>query len=365
MVFQQAHSRDFDANPMGTQGFSFVEFCSPKSSELSDLFRALGFRLIGHHSSKPLHWFQQGNIHFLISEEHAGFSQNFFQLHGPSACAMGFKVKNAKSALEYANLHNARPCHERMLELQIPAIYGIGDSLLYLVDKHGEESIFDRNFRIDPYDDTRETGLMEIDHLTHNVHRGHMDQWANYYEELFNFREIRYFDIQGKSTGLISRAMVSPCGNIRIPINESTDEDSQIEEYLRDYHGEGIQHIALSSNDIYETIDKLRANGISFMQVPDTYYEQLEQRLPEHGESIERLQKNRILLDGHMKSGSYRLLLQIFTNTVIGPIFFEIIQRKGDQGFGEGNFQALFESIEQDQIRRGVLNQNGTDSTST
>jgi 4-hydroxyphenylpyruvate dioxygenase len=199
-----------------------------------------------------------------------------------------------------------------------------------------------------------QAGLLHIDHLTHNVMRGNMDKWAGFYEKLFNFREIRYFDIEGKKTGLLSRAMTSPCGKIRIPINESQDDKSQIEEYLREYRGEGIQHIALGTSDILRTVDVLREQGVQFQDTPDTYYEGVDKRVGRHGENIEELSKRRVLIDGNPEKGE-GLLLQIFTQNVIGPIFFEIIQRKGNDGFGEGNFKALFESIELDQMRRGVL----------
>ena len=355
MSAQTAHKRDFSYNPMATLGFSFIEFSSPEPERLKQLFHQLGFHCIGQHVSRPLYWIEQGNIRFLLSGEEHGFSYDFQTVHGPCACAMAFRVADAAKAMDYASHHGAIPCRKRMLELQLPAIYGIGDSLLYLVDKVGEHAIYGNYFFPEDGDRCEAAGLNEIDHLTHNVYRGHMNKWATYYEYIFNFHEIRYFDIKGLKTGLVSRAMTSPCGNIRIPINESTDDDSQIEEYLREYHGEGIQHIALHTDDIYQTVEKLRANGIRFMDVPDSYYELLEQRLPDCGEDIERLQRNKILVDGTQEDGENKLLLQIFTETVIGPIFFEIIQRKGDDGFGEGNFQALFDSIERDQIRRGVI----------
>jgi 4-hydroxyphenylpyruvate dioxygenase len=241
------------------------------------------------------------------------------------------------------------------MELNIPCIEGIGGSLIYLVDLYGERSIYDVDFRpVHEGSQTGNAGLILIDHLTHNVGRGRMDVWAGFYEKLFNFREIRYFDIEGKHTGLFSRAMTSPCGKIRIPINESQDDKSQIEEYLREYHGEGIQHIALSSGDIYRTVDVLRSQGVSFQETPGTYFEGVAARVPGHRESLDELRKRSILIDGNPQKGE-GVLLQIFTQNVIGPIFFEIIQRKGNEGFGEGNFRALFESIEQDQIRRGVI----------
>jgi 4-hydroxyphenylpyruvate dioxygenase len=239
------------------------------------------------------------------------------------------------------------------MELNIPSIRGIGGSLIYLVDRYGGSTIYDVDFvGVEPPPGVRAAGLTLIDHLTHNVQRGNMDVWSGFYERLFNFREIRYFDIEGKKTGLFSRALTSPCGKIRIPINESQDDKSQIEEYLREYKGEGIQHIALATDDIYATVDALRANGVNFQDTPDTYYEGVNARVAGHRESIEELQKRRILIDGSDKDG---ILLQIFTQNVIGPIFFEIIQRKGNEGFGEGNFKALFESIELDQERRGVI----------
>jgi len=243
------------------------------------------------------------------------------------------------------------------MELNIPAIEGIGGSVIYLVDRYGDRSIYDVDFV--PTDPSKGfahegAGLTYIDHVTHNVFRGNMDKWAGFYETLFNFREVRYFDIEGKLTGLKSRAMTSPCGKIRIPINESSDDKSQIAEYLEDYKGEGIQHIALGSNAIYDTVELLKARGVRFQDTPDTYYERLDNRIKGHGEDVARLRKDRILIDG-APTEDQGLLLQIFTQNAIGPIFFEIIQRKGNEGFGEGNFRALFESIELDQIRRGVL----------
>jgi 4-hydroxyphenylpyruvate dioxygenase len=269
---------------------------------------------------------------------------------------MAFRVRDAAHALRRAVSLGAKPVetHVGPMELRIPAIEGIGGSLIYLVDRYGERTIYDVDFI--PLETSAATGvgLTTIDHLTHNVHRGRMELWAEFYERLFNFREIRYFDIEGKLTGLKSKAMTSPDGKIRIPINESADDKSQIAEYLEAYHGEGIQHIALATADIYATVETLRARDVSFMTVPDTYFEAVEARLPGNGEDLARLQRNRILIDGAPGAGQ-GLLLQIFTETVIGPIFFEIIERKGNEGFGEGNFRALFESIELDQIRRGVL----------
>jgi 4-hydroxyphenylpyruvate dioxygenase len=322
--------------------------------------------------------YRQGEINFIINAERDSFAQRFARQHGPSICAIAIRVEDAAKAYERALELGAWGFDNRTgpMELNIPAIKGIGDSLLYFVDRWkgksdipaggiGDISIYDVDFVAipntvqNPPDNQGHPageGLTYIDHLTHNVHRGRMKEWAEFYERLFNFREVRYFDIEGKLTGLKSKAMTSPCGKIRIPINESSDDKSQIAEYLDQYHGEGIQHIALGTNDIYGTVQGLRKRGVIFQDTIETYYELLNKRLPNHGENLEELKRLRILMDGATHLGApNELLLQIFTQTVIGPIFFEIIQRKGDQGFGEGNFRALFESIELDQIKRGVL----------
>jgi 4-hydroxyphenylpyruvate dioxygenase len=346
-----------EANPMGTDGFEFVEFTGPDTAHLEAVFRAMGFAPVARHRSKQVTLWRQGEVNFVLNAEPTSFAQGFARVHGPSCCAIAFRVADAAAAFERAVSLGARPFHGRVgpMELNIPAIEGIGGSLIYLVDRYGPKgSIWEVDFRpIEGADQhPKGAGLTVVDHLTHNVHRGRMDAWAGFYERLFNFREIRYFDIEGKLTGLKSKAMTSPYGQIRIPINESSDDRSQIEEYLRAYKGEGIQHIAMGTTDIHASVETLRGQGVAFLDTPETYYELLPQRLPDTGEDIARLQRNRILMDGSPSGGR---LLQIFTGTVIGPIFFELIQRKGDQGFGEGNFRALFESIELDQVRRGVL----------
>ena len=343
------------SNPMGTDGFEFVEYTAPDPEALRALFEKMGFRAVARHRSKNVTLHRQGDINFLINAEPNSFAQAFAREHGGSICAMGFRVRDAALAYKRALELGAEPGPTTAgpMELNIPSIRGIGGSLIYLVDRYGADSIYDVDFRPMPAPaGDAGPGLQLIDHLTHNVHRGNMDRWAGFYERLFNFREIRYFDIEGRKTGLFSRAMTSPCGKIRIPINESRDDKSQIEEYLREYRGEGIQHIALSTADIYRTVDRLRDHGIVFQDTPDTYYEGVDARVTGHEESLAELRKRRILIDGSAKDG---VLLQIFTTNVIGPIFFEIIQRRGNEGFGEGNFQALFESIELDQIRRGVV----------
>src|SRR5215831_3765826 len=346
-------------NPIGTDGFEFVEYTAPDVGMLHGLFEQMGFRAVGRHRSKDVTLYRQGDVNFVVNAEPESHGSRFARAHGPSACAMAFRVKDAGQAFRKLIGLGAKAFHNVVgpMELNIPAIEGIGGSVIYLVDRYGERSIYDVDFvPTDPAKGLAHegAGLSEIDHVTHNVFRGNMDKWAGFYEKLFNFREVRYFDIEGKLTGLKSRAMTSPDGAIRIPINESSDDKSQIAEYLDAYHGEGIQHIALATADIYASVEALQRRAIAFMSVPDTYYEAVDARVPGHGEDLARLRRDRILIDGAPGAGQ-GLLLQIFTETVIGPIFFEIIQRKGNEGFGEGNFRALFESIEQDQIRRGVL----------
>jgi 4-hydroxyphenylpyruvate dioxygenase len=349
--------RDLFDNPLGTDGFEFVEFTAPEPERLKGLFEQMGFVAVSRHRSKNVLRFAQGDINFILNMEPTGQPAAFRAEHGPSANAMAFRVRDAGKALQLAVERGARAVSGRVgpMELNIPAIEGIGGSLLYLVDRYGAQEIYDVDFT--PIPGARpnsDVGLTYLDHLTHNVHRGQMARWAEFYERIFNFREIRYFDIEGKQTGLLSKAMTSPCGKIRIPLNESQDEHSQIEEFLRDYRGEGIQHIALGTDDIYRTVETMGGHGVKFQDSPDTYYEMLDARVPGHGENLQRLRADRILLDGAPTEGQ-GLLLQIFTQNMIGPIFFEVIQRKGNEGFGEGNFRALFESIEADQIRRGVI----------
>ena len=369
----------FDANnPMGTDGFEFVEYAAPDPAALGALFESLGFTALARHRHKKVTLYRQGDINFIINSEPDSFAQRFARLHGPSICAIALRVQDAAHAYRRALELGAWGFDSRSgpMELNIPAIKGVGDSLIYFVDrwrgKHagqpgyqpgriGDIGIYDVDFEPinglarDASMHSPGAGLVHIDHLTHNVHRGRMKEWAEFYERLFNFREVRYFDIEGQQTGLKSKAMCSPCGKIRIPINESSDDQSQISEYLDVYHGEGIQHVALSTSDIYRSVEALRARNVQFQDTPDTYFEGIDARLPGHGESVKELRRLSILIDGNPHSGGKELLLQIFTRNLIGPIFFEIIQRKGHEGFGEGNFQALFESIELDQIRRGVL----------
>jgi 4-hydroxyphenylpyruvate dioxygenase len=349
-------------NPMGTDGFEFVEFAHPEPERLGALFETMGFCAVARHRSKRVTLYRQGDVNYVLNAEPDSFAASFAAAHGPSVCAMGFRVADSGLALRRAAALGVTivPTRAGPMELNIPAIEGVGGALIYLVDRYGEKgSIWDVDFRWTGQADPRPegVGLTMIDHLTHNVRRGRMDSLADWYARLFNFRQIRYFDIEGRFTGLHSRAMTSPCGKIRIPINESADETSQIEEFLAAYKGEGVQHIACACRDILETVARLRANGLDFMPAPpDAYYDAVDRRLPGHGEPLEKLKALGLLIDGASAQGApARLLLQIFSKTVVGPIFFEFIQRKGDEGFGEGNFRALFESIEEDQLQRGVL----------
>ncbi len=344
-------------NPMGTDGFAFVEFTATDPAPLHALFKSLGFTAVAKHKAKTATLYRQGQIDFILTEaaQTPGHSARFAGTHGPSASAMGFRVADAAAAhkaLIAQGATNGPAATETIIGA--PSIEGIGGSLIYLVDQTHENTLAAAFAPLDGVDQAPAgVGLKVLDHLTHNVDQGRMDHWAGFYENHFNFRQIRFFDIEGQHTGLKSRAMTGPCGKLRIPINESSDDKSQIAEFLDQYNGEGIQHIALTTDDICATVDALRANGVAFMTPPpDTYYDMLDERLPGHGQPVEELKSRAILLDG---ADNTHLLLQIFTEAAVGPIFFEIISRQGDDGFGEGNFKALFESMERDQIRRGVL----------
>ncbi|MCA6215580.1 4-hydroxyphenylpyruvate dioxygenase [Ideonella sp. B7] len=351
-----------DSNPMGLCGFEFVEFASPRVGQLEELFPRMGFTLVARHRSKQVLLYRQGDINFIVNNEPHSLATYFAAEHGPSACGMAFRVRDAHQAYALALLRGAQPIEipTGPMELRLPAIKGIGGAPLYLIDRFEDgKSIYDIDFEFLEGVDRHPVGfgLKLIDHLTHNVYRGRMAFWARFYEQLFNFREIRYFDIQGEYTGLTSKAMTAPDGLIRIPLNEESKKGAgQIEEFLMQFNGEGIQHVALLTDDLLGTIDQLALAGVPLMTAPnDAYYEMLDERLPGHGQPINALKTRGILLDGSTAGGTPRLLLQIFSQTLLGPVFFEFIQRQGDEGFGEGNFKALFESIERDQLRRGVL----------
>ncbi|WP_420564833.1 4-hydroxyphenylpyruvate dioxygenase [Thalassobaculum sp.] len=350
-----------ERNPAGTDGFEFVEFAHPEPEKLDTLFRQMGFEPVARHKTKDITLYRQGDINYLLNAEPTSHGAAFVKEHGPSAPGMAWRVVDAHFALKRALSLGAEEYTGDGKALDVPAVYGIGGSLLYFVDTYGDEgSCYSQDYDwLGAEDPSPEgVGFYYLDHLTHNVVRGNMDTWYKFYHDTFNFREIKYFDIKGKQTGLTSRALTSPDGKIRIPINESADDNSQIAEYLKEYKGEGIQHIAIATENIYDSTDAIAAKGMSFMPAPpDIYYEMSHKRVAGHDEPIDRMKKNGILIDGEgvVGGGQTRILLQVFSNTVIGPIFFEFIQRKGDDGFGEGNFRALFESIEEDQVRRGVL----------
>jgi 4-hydroxyphenylpyruvate dioxygenase len=353
---------DLFENPLGLDGFEFIEFSAPEKGLLEPVFERMGFSRIARHRSKDVDLWRQGEINLIANYEPKSPAAYFAAEHGPSACGMAFRVKNARVAYDEAIARGAEPVETRTgpMELRLPAIRGIGGAMIYLVDRYGDAlSIYDIDFDYLPGVDRNPVGagFQIIDHLTHNVYGGRMAHWGRFYERVFNFREIRYFDIKGEYTGLTSRAMTAPDGKIRIPLNEEGKAGGgQIEEYLRAYNGEGIQHIAFSCDDLPACWDRLKAMGTPFAPPPPkAYYDMLEERLPGHGEPVDALQSRGILLDGSTEDGDPRLLLQIFSQTMIGPVFFEFIQRKKDEGFGEGNFTALFKSIERDQIERGAL----------
>ncbi len=348
-------------NPAGTDGFEFVEFAHPQPETLDRIFRQMGFVPVARHKRKDITLYRQGDINYLLNAEPDSHAAGFVRQHGPCAPAMAWRVVDAQHALRRALELGAREYAGGGKSIDAPAVHGIGGSLLYFIDRYGDAGsayAAEYDWLAEPDPRPEGFGFYYLDHLTHNVVRGNMDSWYKFYHDTFNFREIRFFDIKGKQTGLVSRALTSPDGKIRIPINESTDDRSQIEEYLRAYKGEGIQHIAIATEDIYAATDRIAEAGMKFMPGPsDTYYEMSHNRVKGHQEPVERMKRHGILIDGEgvVGGGMTRVLLQVFSRTVIGPIFFEFIQRKGDDGFGEGNFRALFESIEEDQIRRGVL----------
>lgn len=356
---------DTPDNPMGLDGFEFVEFAGPDPKLLETIFHCLGFEAVARHRSKDVTLYRQGGINFILNNEPGSHAAYFAQEHGPSACGMAFRVSDSHQAYARALDLGAQPVQipTGPMELRLPAIKGIGGAPLYLIDRYrAGNTIYDIDFEFFDGVERRPNGcgFKQIDHLTHNVYRGRIEYWADYYERLFNFRELRQFDIKGEYSGLFSKAMTAPDGLIRIPLNEESSRGmGQIEEYLMAFNGEGIQHIALSCDNLYDCWDRLRERGLEFMTAPpDSYYEMLDERLPGHGEPVDELKTRGILLDGSTDNGDPRLLLQIFSQNMLGPTFFEFIERKQDEGFGEGNFTALFESIERDQIARGVIDNN-------
>ena len=362
---------DLFENPLGLDGFEFLEFCAPEKGVLEPAFERMGFSLVARHRSKDVQLWRQGGINFIANYEQRSPAAYFAAEHGPSACGMGFRVRDAASAYATVLERGAEPVELATgpMELRLPAIRGIGNSLIYLIDRHGEDvTIYDIDFRFEPGVERHPpgAGFTEIDHLTHNVYSGRTAHWTEFYARIFGFREFREFDVTGEYSGLNTRVMTAPDGKIRIPINEEPAEGGgkgQIAEYLRTYNGEGIQHIALASGDLYASLDSLKQKGLQFAPPPpDTYYEMIDQRLPGHGEPVPELRQRGILVDGTTDGGQPRLLMQIFSQLMVGPVFFEFIQRKGDEGFGEGNITALFKSMEEDQLRRGVVQRDGADA---
>ncbi len=343
-------------NPAGTDGFEFVEFAHPDPQALRDLFDQMGYTHVATHATKAIEVWQQGDITYLINAEPDTHAARFIEEHGPCAPSMGWRVVDADHALKHAVAKGAKEYTGPGKALDVPAIVGIGGSLIYFIDQYYDTSPYNAEFNWITNAHPAGVGFHYLDHLTHNVFKGNMDVWFRFYGDLFNFREIRFFDIEGKFTGLLSRALTSPCGRIRIPINEDRGETGQIVNYLKKYNGEGIQHIAVGARDIYEATDAIHARGIRFMPPPPgSYYELSLKRIPGHDEPLEKMKRHGILIDGEgvVDGGETKILLQIFSKTVIGPIFFEFIQRKGDDGFGEGNFKALFESIEAEEMASG------------
>jgi len=342
-------------NPLGVGRFEFCEFAAPEPKMLHQLFLSMGFTAVARHKTMAATLYRQNQINFIVNEQVDCFASEFAQAHGPCCVGFGLRLENAETAYETLMIKGAEPISDQAnsICLQMPAIKGIGGSVLYLSSSREQlDAEFEPLLGVDQ--NPRGFGLTFIDHLTHNVYDGNMDQWADYYTRFFNFFEVKYFDIKGQQTGLRSRAMTAPHGEISIPINESSDPKSQINEYLNEYRGEGVQHIALFTDDIYESVELMRQQNVSFLDTPDTYYDVVDIRVPKHDEDVVRMQANKILIDADQQHTDQQLL-QIFTHTNIGPIFFEVIQRKGNNGFGEGNFQALFEAIERDQEKRGVL----------
>ena len=338
-----------------TDGLEFLEFTAPNSHEVEASLVRLGFSCIADHRHKDVRLYRQNEINLIVNAEPQSFASVYAREHGPSSNAMAFRVPDVSAALECARRHNLEIVESTAgpMELNIPAIKGVGGSLIYLVERYGFESIYDVDFRYRYHVASKPTGfLTHIDHVTQNVTQGDLTSSVDFYKRVFGFRELQTFDIHGKHTGLASVALVSACGKIKIPINEPTDPQSQIAEFIDVHHGGGVQHIALHTHDIYAAIASAKRRGTVFQETPATYYDNLKNRCIDHNEEVEKLKRLNVLIDGGADTG---VLLQIFTQEMIGPVFFELIQRKGNTGFGEGNFQALFESIEREQEQRGYF----------
>jgi len=346
-----------ETNPIGLNGIEFIEFTSPKPKQLDLLFKEFGFSKTMKHHEKEINYYNQNDIHFLVNREPNSFAEGFMQLHGPSICSMGWRVENATIAFATAVERGAMPASQMDFTTSdgdsIPAIRGIGGSLIYLIEGSERPGFYEEiGFKkLETPELTTEKGFQRIDHLTNNVPQGKMETWSSFYKDIFGFTEVRYFDIKGIKTGLVSYALRSPCGKFCIPINEGTEEKSQINEYLEEYKGAGVQHLAFATNDIISSLRALQGSSVETLDIDDQYYQEVFDRVPNVTEDRKTLQDLQILVDGDEEG----YLLQIFTKNIIGPIFIEIIQRKNHLAFGEGNFGALFRSIEREQEKRGYL----------
>lgn len=343
-------------NPIGLDGVDFIEYSGPVAAYFETLFQKWGFTEVAANPAQTIKLFRQNDINFILNTEPGTFATQFAKLHGPCISSTGFRVFDADQAFKAAVERGAKPYHGTDGEkgaTPFPAVYGIGDSLIYFMDKKNMKKLYTEIFKIPAgKENPKGVGFTVVDHFTNNVPRGEMQKWCDFYTKIFNFREARYFDIRGEKTGLISKVMRSPCSKFAVPINEPSDGKSQIQEYLDEYHGSGIQHLAMLTDDITATLESLKSSDLQFLTPPPhTYYSMLKDRLPMVSEDLNRLEKNAILVDGDHDG----YLLQIFSKNIIGPIFFEVIQRKGHDGFGNGNFQALFDAIERDQKERGYL----------
>lgn len=349
-------SKITDKNPIGLDGVDFIEYSGPDAAYFENVFKRYAFKQVGQVHGKNIKLFRQGDINYILNCEPQTFATDFAKVHGQSICATGFRVEDADHAFKTAVARGARPYegneHQKGAT-PFQAVYGIGDSLIYFMDKKNQDKLYNEIFHVKAEDQAPTgVGFQVIDHFTNNVPQGEMQKWCDFYINIFNFREARFFDIRGAKTGLVSKVMRSPCGKFSVPINEPTESKSQIQEYLDEYKGSGIQHVALLTNDITSTLENLKSSEIQFLTPPPhSYYEMLRDRVPNVTEDINRLERNAILVDGDHDG----YLLQIFTKNTFGPIFYELIQRKGHDGFGDGNFQALFDAIERDQKERGYL----------
>jgi len=346
-------------NPLKLCGIEFTEYASPDSDFMEKAFYGFGFSKTKKFKGRDIDYFNQNDIHFLLNREVEGFSKEFAKKHGPAICSMGWRVEDADFAFTEAIKRGAKSAEHAANKLPYPAIFGIGDSLIYFIDNFkrsgkNKGAIYDTDFiSHDQPEIVDDKGFLAVDHLTNNVYQGTMQKWADFYKSVFGFTEVRYFDIKGVKTALVSYALQSPCGQFCIPINEGKgNTDNQIDEYLNEYNGPGVQHLAFITDDLVHSLEQLDRDVIDTLHIVPEYYDEIFDRVPWVKEDKEKIKDYQILVDSQ-ENDSY--LLQIFTKNLFGPIFIEMIQRVNDQGFGEGNFSTLFKSIELNQMERGVL----------